>query len=65
MAKKTTVLGKVLHRLRRYIPAVVLSLILATAYVLMSLYIPILVGRAIDCIVDMGQVDFDAISGEL
>ena len=62
MTKKTTTLGKVLHRLRRYIPAVVCSLILATAYVLMSLYIPILVGRAI---VDKGQVDFAAISTEL
>ena len=65
MAKKTTVLGKVLHRLRRYIPAVICSLILATAYVVMSLYIPILVGKAIDCIVDKGQVDFAAISAEL
>ena len=65
MSKKTTVLGKVLRRLRRYIPAVVIALVLATVYVAMSLYIPILVGRAIDCIVDTGKVDFAAMSAEL
>ncbi len=65
MDKKTTVLGKVLRRIRRYIPAVVTALVMATAYVAMSLYIPILVGRAIDCIVDAGKVDFSAMSEEL
>ena len=59
------VLGKVLHRLRRYIPAVAVSLILATAYVAMSLYIPILVGRAIDCIIEAGKVDFALMHKEL
>ncbi len=56
---------KVLRRLRRYIPAVVTSLLLATVYVAMSLYIPILVGRAIDCIVDVGKVDFARMYREL
>ena len=42
MNKNAKVLGKVLRRLRRYIPAVVTSLVLATAYVAMSLYFPIL-----------------------
>ncbi len=65
MHKKTTVLGKVLRRIRRYIPAVITALVLATAYVAMSLYIPILVGRAIDCIVDAGKVDFSAAYSEL
>ena len=65
MNKKTTVLGKVLRRIRRYIPAVATALVMATAYVAMSLYIPILVGRAIDCIVDAGKVDFSAMSKEL
>ena len=65
MNKKTTVLGKVLRRIRRYIPAVITALVMATAYVAMSLYIPILVGRAIDCIVDAGKVDFAAMSEEL
>lgn len=65
MHKKTTVLGKVLRRIRRYIPAVITALVLATAYVAMSLYIPILVGQAIDCIVDAGKVDFAAMHSEL
>ena len=65
MNKNTKVLGKVLHRLRRYIPAVVISLVLATAYVAVSLYIPILVGRAIDCIIDAGKVDFELMYQEL
>lgn len=65
MNKNKEVLGKVLHRLGRYIPAVVVSLVLATAYVAMSLYIPILVGRAIDCIIDTGRVDFALMYREL
>ena len=65
MRKKTTVFGKVLRRLRRYIPAVVTALILASVYVAASLYIPVLVGRAIDNIVDAGKVDFAAVSAEL
>ena len=65
MHKKTTVLEKVLRRIRRYVPAVVTALVLATVHVAMSLYIPILVGRSIDCIVDVGKVDFVAMSSEL
>ncbi len=52
------VLKKVLRRIRRYWPGLVGSLLLATLYVVMTLYIPILVGDAIDCIVDAGRVDF-------
>ncbi len=64
MAKKMepSVLKKVLRYVRRYWAALVLSLILATVYVVMSLYIPILVGQAIDCIVTAGRVDFAAMS---
>ena len=61
MAEKNTqlaVLKKVLRRLRRYWSGLICSLILATLYVVMTLYIPILVGNAIDCIVDSGNVDF-------
>ena len=60
MANQMTVLKKVLKRIRRYWVALVASLLLATLYVVMSLYIPILLGNAIDCIVDAGQVDFAA-----
>ena len=52
------VMKKVLRRIRRYWPGLIASLALATLYVVMTLYIPILVGDAIDCIVDAGKVDF-------
>lgn len=58
MANQLSVLKKVLHRIRRYWVGLILSLLLATIYVVMTLYIPILVGNAIDCIIDAGQVDF-------
>jgi len=51
-------LKKVLQRIRPYWFHIALSTILALIYVAMSLYIPILIGDAIDCIVDQGQVDF-------
>ena len=65
MHKKIHVLGKILRRVRRYTLGILSSLVMATVYVGMSLYIPILVGRAIDCIVDTGSVDFTAMRGEL
>ena len=58
MGNQMMILKKVLQRIRRYWLGVVCSLILATLYVGMTLYIPILVGRAIDCIISMGHVDF-------
>ena len=61
MAEKNNQLAvakKVLRRIRRYWPGLILSLVLATVYVVLSLYIPILAGNAIDCIVDAGKVDF-------
>ncbi len=56
------VLKKVIQRVRDYLPGIVLSLLLALVYVVMSLYIPILVGNAIDCILDTGKVDFAAMN---
>ena len=60
IVSQKAVIGKILKRIRRQWPALTLSLLLATVYVAMSLYIPILVGNAIDCIIDMGRVDFAA-----
>ena len=65
MNNQMTVLKKVLHRIRRYWGSLILSLLLATLYVVMTLYIPILVGNAIDCIVDAGRVDFSAMAVSL
>ena len=58
MNNQTLVLKKVLHRIRRYWVSLIAALLLATVNVVMTLYIPILVGTAIDCIVDAGHVDF-------
>ena len=52
---------KVLRYLKKYLPLIILSLLLAAATVAGTLYVPILVGRAIDCIVGAGDVDFSAI----
>lgn len=65
MNNQIIVLKKVLHRIRRYWASLIASLILATIYVVMTLYIPILVGSAIDCIVEAGRVDFAAMAGYL
>ena len=58
---RSETLRKILLRVRRYWPAMILSLVMATVYVAMTLYIPILAGQAIDCIIDMGRVDFGSI----
>ena len=56
--KQMTTLKKVLHRIKPYTSGIVLSLCSAAVSVIMSLYIPVLIGRAIDCIVEAGRVDF-------
>ena len=55
-------LRRVLKSLGRYLPLLLASLLLAAASVAGTLYIPILVGDAIDQIVGPGQVDFAAVS---
>lgn len=54
-------LRKILIRLRPHLPLLLLSVILSAASVALTLYVPVLIGRAIDCIVGPGQVDFAAI----
>ena len=48
---------QVLKYIRKYTPALVLSLLLAGLTVLLTLYIPILTGNAVDLIIGEGQVD--------
>ena len=64
-ATQTSTLKKVLRRLKPHTFAIVLSLISAAVSVVMSLYIPVLIGRAIDCIVEAGKVDFTLMKGYL
>ena len=48
---------RVLKYIRKYTPVLVLSLLLAGLTVLLTLYIPILTGNAVDLIIGEGQVD--------
>lgn len=60
MGNKTT-LKLVLRHIRRYIGLLILSILLAAVTVVFTLYLPILVGQAIDEVVGPGKVDFPAI----
>ena len=57
MTQKETI-KKVLHYIRRYRFFLIASLVLALITVVLSLYVPILTGQAVDLIVGKGQVDF-------
>ncbi len=52
---------RILHDLKHYLPALILSLLLAAATVALTLYIPLLTGDAIDLIVDKGLVDVSGV----
>lgn len=62
---QTYALKKVLHYIGRYKFLMMLSIILAAITVAMSLYIPILIGNAIDMIVGKGEVNFAVITSIL
>ena len=59
--KNTSTLKKVLNRIKKYLPLLSLSLILALISVALTLYLPIVFGNAIDLITSAGNVDFNAI----
>ena len=52
---------RVLRYIRPYLPMLALSLVLALITVALTLYIPILVGRAVDCLLGVDAVDFAAL----
>ena len=52
---------KVLSYIKKYRFLLVLSLLLALATVAATLYIPIIIGDAIDLIIDKDNVDFNGI----
>ena len=62
--KKET-LKKVLRYAARYKVLIYLSMVLAVITALLSLYVPILAGRAIDHIIGKGNVDFTIVGGIL
>lgn len=59
--KKTAVLGRILRYIRTYWALVCLSLLLALLSVATSLAIPVLIGNAIDYMIEAGQVDFSKV----
>ena len=59
--EKWQVWRKILQQIRPYRFMVLLSLLLAILTVVLTLYIPILTGQAVDRIVSRGNVDFSAL----
>ena len=62
---KTQTLIKVLRYIGRYKLLLPISLLMALISVALTLYAPVLVGEAIDYIVDAGQVDFPMVGEKL
>ena len=60
-SKQMETLGQVLNYIRRYWLPLGLALILAALTVILTLYIPILTGNAVDLIVGKGVVDFNGV----
>lgn len=59
--KQKETLKKVFHYIRQYYLYLILSIILAATSVILTLYLPILIGRAIDLILGKGMVDFTGV----
>lgn len=59
--KQKTVINKILKRIRKYWFFLTLSILFAALTVVLTLYVPILIGDAINLIVGKGKVDFDGL----
>lgn len=55
------ILKELMSYIKKYMPLMFLSLLFAAVSSVLALYVPILTGDAIDCIVGMGNVDFNGI----
>jgi len=60
--KNVQVIKKILKYLKKYWFLEILSLVFAAASVVLTLYLPILIGQAVDLIVESGLVDFPGIT---
>lgn len=60
-AKEKSTLSRVFTYIGKYRPLIFLSALFALITVALTLYIPILIGEAIDLIVDEGAVDFEGV----
>ena len=63
--KSMETLRRILTYIRQYTPWVLCSLALAVVTVALTLYVPILTGRAVDRIIGPGEVDFAGLLGIL
>lgn len=61
IASNQEILKKVLDHIGKYKIFLVFSIVLAAISVILTLYIPILTGQAVDCILGPSAVDFDGI----
>lgn len=59
--RQTATIKKLLRYIRKYTWLIIASLAFAAVSAILTLYVPILTGKAIDCIVTAGQVDFPGI----
>lgn len=59
--KNKEIYKRIFNLIKPQFPLIALSLLFAMTNVFATLYIPILTGRAVDCMIDQGQVDFKAI----
>ena len=64
-SKTGKTIKKVLHRIKKYWFFLAVSIIMATITVASTLYVPILIGDAIDYIIGKGQVDFELVKSVL
>ena len=59
MNMKKQTIKRLFSIIGKYKPMLLLTILLALVFVVVSLYIPILVGDAVDVIVDKGNVNFE------
>ena len=64
-ATQMAVMRRVMRYIRPHAKALALSLVLSLVSVALTLYVPILVGDAVNCIVDKGLVDFETLGAIL
>lgn len=62
MKSKRNIIGKVLSYIGKYKIFLFLSIFFAAVSVILTLYIPILTGKAVDCIVGPGKIEFEKLT---
>lgn len=61
-AVSTATLKRILTYIKKYRIAVAASILMATVTVALTLYVPVLIGQAVDVIIGPGQVDYAALT---